>query len=188
MASPADDDREIRTTQLALGAALGVAVAALGFALWLRYGPPRAGESGRPGRPAAAAPANGADELSVMTAAATPAESVPAPEAAARPEPASPPVATDVVLLPCSEPNPRPDGRFLIPPHDPTHRTIVGLPSGPGEPRRGLVIPPHDPAVENRVTVQFVPLDSILETTIRIPPHDPAKFKLISPDSVPCIR
>jgi hypothetical protein len=51
-----------------------------------------------------------------------------------------------------------------------------------------LIIPPHDPAVENRVTVQFVPLDSILETTIRIPPHDPAKFKLISPDSVPCIR
>ena len=180
-----DEDREVRLTQLALGAGLGLAVAALAFALWLRYGPPSVSDS-RQAPAAADAPAG--DDLNVMTAAANPPDSV-HPDTSGRPSPPpGPPVATDLVLLPCNEPNPRPDGRFLIPPHDPTHRTVVGLPSGPGEPRRGFVIPPHDPSVENRIKIEVVPLDSILETTIRVPPHDPARFKLVGPDSLPCIR
>ncbi|HET8625329.1 MAG TPA: hypothetical protein VFM14_17350 [Gemmatimonadales bacterium] len=180
-----DEDRDVRLTQLALGAGLGLAVAALAFALWLRYGPSRS-VSEPPPAPATAE-ASAGDDLNVITAAASPADSVAGQEPAGRADaPVGPPVPTDVVLLPCSEPNPRPDGRFLIPPHDPKHRTIVGLRSVTGEPRRGLVIPPHDPSVENRITVQIVPIDSILETTIRIPPHDPAKYKLIGQDSLPC--
>jgi hypothetical protein len=61
------------------------------------------------------------------------------------------------------------------------------LPAGPGEPRRGLVIPPHDPGTENRIGFELVPLDSILDHTIRIPPHDPTRYKLIRPDTLPCL-
>jgi hypothetical protein len=186
MTSPLDPDRDVRLTQLALGAALGFAVAALAFALWLRYGP-----EDRAAAPAAAVAETSppADELTIVSAAATPADSLTARESAAESDPpAGPPVATDVVLLPCTEPNPRTDGRFLIPPHDPTHRTIVGLPSVAGEPRRGLVIPPHDPGVDSRVTLEIVPLDSVLESTIRLPAHDPARYKLIGPDTLPGIK
>jgi hypothetical protein len=184
MMPTSDGGRDVRSAQLALGAALGIGIAILGFALWLRFGPPREGTGDR-----TAADASASDELNVMTAAASPPDTLHPPDSGGRVEPpAAPAVTTDVVLLPCNEPNPRPDGRFLIPPHDPTHRTIVGLPSGPGAPRRGFVIPPHDPSVENRVKVEVVPLDSILETTIRIPAHDPTRFKLVGPDSLPCIR
>jgi hypothetical protein len=184
--STSEGGREVRSTQLALGAALGIGVAILGFALWLRYGPPRERAGDQAAR---AAETSAGEEFNVMTAAASPPDTLHPPDSGGRVEPsAAPAVATDLVLLPCNEPNPRPDGRFLIPPHDPTHRTIVGLPSGPGAPRQGFVIPPHDPAVENRVKLEVVPLDSLLETTIRIPAHDPTRFKLVGPDSLPCIR
>ena len=184
--STSDRGREARSAQLALGAALGIGIAILGFALWLRYGPPRERAGDQTAR---AVEASAGEELNVMTAAASPPDTLHLPDSSGRVDaPAAPAVTTDLVLLPCNEPNPRPDGRFLIPPHDPTHRTIVGLPSGRGAPRRGFVIPPHDPSVENRVKLEVVPLDSILETTIRIPAHDPTRFKLVGPDSLPCIR
>ncbi len=190
MASGTDTDPELRRVHVALGAALGLAVAALGFALWLRYGPAAGQSRFQYAAPVEVAHDSAAGELSVMTAAATAAESLPVLDSArpAEPPPAPAAVITEVVLLPCTEPNPRPDGRFLIPPHDPAHRTIVGLPSRPGEPRRGLVIPPHDPGVENRIPLQVVPMDSLLEHTIRIPPHDPTRFKLVRPDTVPCLN
>ena len=187
-------DREVRLAESALRVAIVLAVAGLSFTLFLGYRlPERAGlgwateqTAAEPASPAASAAAG---DLNVVTAATTVAESL-----AALPEPAAPTplaplppaAATDVVLLPCNEPNPRPDGRFLIPPHDPSRYTIVGLRSGPGEPRRGLLIPPHDPGAENRIPVQLVPLDSILEHSIRLPPHDPGRYKLIGPDTLPC--
>jgi hypothetical protein len=94
---------------------------------------------------------------------------------------------TDVVLLPCSAANPRPDGSFVIPPHNPRHRTIVGLPSAPGEPRRGFVIPPHDPAHENRVPFRVISMDSILEQSLQVPPHDPSKSNVVRTYAVPCL-
>jgi hypothetical protein len=94
---------------------------------------------------------------------------------------------TDVVLLPCSTANPRPDGSFILPPHNPRHRTIVGLPSGPGEPRRGFVIPPHDPAQENRVPIRLISMDSILEHSLQVPPHDPTTSNIVRPYQVPCL-
>jgi hypothetical protein len=97
-----------------------------------------------------------------------------------------PPVATDVLLLPCSMPNPRPDGAFIIPPHDPKHRTIVGLPSGPGEPKRGFVVPPHDPSEENRVPIEVISLDTLLERSLRVPPHNPDSFNYVRRDTLPC--
>jgi len=96
-------------------------------------------------------------------------------------------VPTDLILLPCWLPNPRSDGSFIIPPHDPAHRTIVALPSRPGEPRRGLVIPPHDTRQQTRVPVRTVPLDSLLDYTIRIPPHDPERFITVERDTLGCL-
>ncbi|MGH7631583.1 MAG: hypothetical protein ACREOF_19785 [Gemmatimonadales bacterium] len=186
-----DDDREVRRAQIALGAALGLALAGIGFALLLRYGPAR-GDSAGPGPLTAQLPEDApTGELSVVTAGTTLAESLASAPDSALPATAprvAPAAVTDVVLLPCTEPNPRPDGSFLIPPHDPTHRTIVGLPSRPGEPKWGLLIPPHDPGAENRIPVQRVPMDSILEHTIRIAPHDPGRFKLVRPDTLPCLN
>jgi hypothetical protein len=183
--------RELRIADMALPVAVVLAVAGLSFALFLGY---RLPEHARPGWTTEQRAATSADplpgDLSVMTAATTVAESAaPATEPPVPAPPAStaPAAPTDVVLLPCTEPNPRPDGRFLIPPHDPTRRTIVGLPAGPGEPRRGLVIPPHDPGTENRIRFELVPLDSILDHTIRIPPHDPTRYRLIRPDTLPCL-
>ncbi len=184
-------EREARSAEVALRAAIALAVAGLGFALYLRYRLPDTADFAltRPS-PAVAAPESpGTDELSIVTAATTVAESLSAaPDStpAAHLPPAAPGVVTDVVLLPCTEPNPRADGSFLIPPHDPTHRTIVGLPSGPEEPKRGLVIPPHDPRMQNRIPVELVPLDSILEHTVRLPPHDPDRYKLARSDTLPC--
>jgi hypothetical protein len=94
---------------------------------------------------------------------------------------------TDVVLLPCSMANPRPDGSFVIPPHNPRHRTIVGLPSTPGEPRRGLVIPPHDPAHENRMPIRLISMDSILQQSLQVAPHDPSMPNIVRPYAVPCL-
>jgi hypothetical protein len=94
---------------------------------------------------------------------------------------------TDVVLLPCSTANPRPDGSFVLPPHNPRHRTIVGLPSAPGEPRRGFVIPPHDPTHENRVPIRVISMDSILEQSLQVPAHDPSKPNIVRPYAVPCL-
>ncbi|MFL5496142.1 MAG: hypothetical protein ACJ8DC_17285 [Gemmatimonadales bacterium] len=94
---------------------------------------------------------------------------------------------TDVVLLPCSTANPRPDGSFVIPPHNPRHRTIVGLPSKPGEPRRGFVVPPHDPTQENRVPIRVISMDSILDQSLQVPPHDPTTTNIVRPYQVPCL-
>jgi hypothetical protein len=182
-------ERAVRVADAALRLAIVLAVSGLSFSLFLRFGSPDRGGLSLTADQRAAEPAESlAGDLNVVTAAttvpeslATLAEAVPAPPV---PEPA---VVTDVVLLPCTEPNPRSDGRFLLPPHNPNHRTIVGLPSGPGEPRRGLLIPPHDPGTETRVPMVFAPLDSVLEHTIRIPPHDPARYKLIRPDTLPCL-
>lgn len=96
-------------------------------------------------------------------------------------------VITDVVLLPCSTVNPRPDGSVIIPPHNPRHRTVVGLPQKPGDPPRGFVIPPHDPTVENQVPIRIIPMDSILANTLRVPPHDPSAFSVVRPDSMACL-
>lgn len=193
MTSGGGQESEARSAELALRAAIVLATAGLGFALYLRYRSPDTADFGltRP-QPAVAAPESpGTDELSVVTAATTVADSLAAAPDSAPPAhvpPAPPGVVTDVVLLPCTEPNPRADGSFLIPPHDPTHRTIVGLPSGPGEPKRGLVIPPHDPRMQNRIPVELVPLDSILAHTVRIPPHDPDRYKLARSDTLPCVN
>jgi hypothetical protein len=97
------------------------------------------------------------------------------------------PIITDVVLLPCSSANPRPDGSVAIPPHNPKHRTIVGLPQKPGEAPRGFVIPPHNPSVENQVPIKIIPMDSILAHTLRVPPHDPSAFSVVRPDSMSCL-
>ncbi|MGH7518761.1 MAG: hypothetical protein ACREOC_15045 [Gemmatimonadales bacterium] len=193
MTSGGGQESEVRSAELALLAAIALAVAGLGFALYLRYRLPDTVDLALTGaQPVAAAPASpGTDELSVVTAAMTVAESLAAaPDSApaAHVPPAAPGVVTDVVLLPCTEPNPRADGSFLIPPHDPTHRTIVGLPSGPGEPTRGLMIPPHDPRRQNRIAVELVPLDSILEHSVRLPPHDPDRYKLARSDTLPCVN
>ncbi len=94
-------------------------------------------------------------------------------------------VITDVVLLPCSTPNPRPDGSIVIPPHNPRHRTIVGLP--PGDPPRGFVVPPHNPDRENEIPIQIIPMDSILAHTLRVPPHDPTGFNVVRPDTLSCL-
>ena len=193
MTSGGGQESEARRAEVALRAAIVLAVAGLGFALYLRYRLPDTADFGltRP-QPAVLAPESpGTDELSVVTAATTVAERLAAAADAAplaQVSPAAPGVVTDVVLLPCTEPNPRADGSFLIPPHDPTHRTIVGLPSGPGEPKRGLVIPPHDPRMQNRIPVELVPLDSILERTVRLPPHDPDRYKLARSDTLPCVN
>jgi hypothetical protein len=96
-------------------------------------------------------------------------------------------VVTDVVLLPCSTVNPRPDGSIIIPPHNPKHRTIVGLPQKPGESPQGFVVPPHDPAVENQVPIRIIPMDSILAHTLRVPAHDPSGFSVVRPDSMSCL-
>lgn len=188
-----DLDREVRRTHIALGAALGLAAAGIGFALLLRYGPAEWSAYGwSPLVGVAEPPENAAmGQVSVVTAGATPAESV---AVVTDPAPAIEPafdralLSADVVLLPCTEPNPRPDGSFLIPPHNPTRHTIVGLPSGPGEPKRGLLIPPHNPNTDNRVPIQVVSLDSILAHTVRIPPHDPGGFKLARHDTLPCVN
>ena len=97
------------------------------------------------------------------------------------------PVVTDIILLPCSMPNPRPDGSIVIPPHNPRHRTVVGLPQKPGEPPRGFVVPPYDPNRENQVPIEIIPMDSILAHTLRVPPHDPTAYTVVRPDSLSCL-
>jgi hypothetical protein len=97
------------------------------------------------------------------------------------------PIVTDVVLLPCSTANPRPDGSVLIPPHNPGHRTVIGLPQHPGDPPRGFVLPPHDPNQENQVLIEVLPMDSILAHTVRVPPHDPATYNVVRPESMSCL-
>jgi hypothetical protein len=96
-------------------------------------------------------------------------------------------VVTDIVLLPCSTANPRPDGSIVIPPHNPRHRTIVGLPQGPGDPPRGFVVPPHNPERESQIPIQIIPMDSILAHTLRVPPHDPTGFNVVRPDTLSCL-
>ena len=97
------------------------------------------------------------------------------------------PVITDVILLPCSTPNPRADGSVVIPPHNPRHRTVVGLPMKPGDPPRGFVIQPHDPGRQNQVLIEIIPIDSILAHTLRVPPHDPTAYNVVRPDSTSCL-
>jgi hypothetical protein len=185
-------ERDVGIANAALRVAIVLAVSGLSFALFLRFRPPEGRGVALTADQRAVEPAESlVGDLNVVTAATTVPDSLAtlADTAAPAPPPVPPPmVVTDVVLLPCNEPNPRPDGRFLLPPHDPNHRTIVGLPSGPGEPKRGLVIPPHDPGTESRIPVLLVPLDSALEHTIRIPPHDPSRYKLIRPDTLPCVQ
>ena len=96
-------------------------------------------------------------------------------------------VPTDLVLLPCALQNPRPDGRVIVPPHNPRHRTVVGLPGRPGEAPRGVVIPPHDPREENRIVVEVVAMDSLLARTVRVPPHDPGSFNVVGRDTLSCL-
>lgn len=98
------------------------------------------------------------------------------------------PIATDVILLPCSLRNPRADGGFIIPPHNPRNRTVVGLPSKPGEPKRGFFIPPHDPSDENRIPVDVIAMDTFLAKSIRVPPHDPTARNVVYLDTVPCLQ
>lgn len=97
------------------------------------------------------------------------------------------PIITDVVLLSCSTANPRPDGSIIVPPHNPRHRTIVGLPQKPGEPPRGFVVPPHDPAVENQVPIKVIRIDSILAHTLRVQPHAPGSAIVVRADSMSCL-
>ena len=170
-------ERDVGIANAALRVAIVLAVSGLSFALFLRFRPPEGRGVALTADQRAVEPAESlVGDLNVVTAATTVPDSLAtlADTAAPAPPPVPPPmVVTDVVLLP---------------PHDPNHRTIVGLPSGPGEPKRGLVIPPHDPGTESRITVLLVPLDSALEHTIRIPPHDPSRYKLIRPDTLPCVQ
>ncbi len=183
-------ERAVRMADRALWASAVLAAAGLGFLLVLRFRAPPLVYSSPDAQPEAIGAAGSATtgEVGVASTAMAVTDTLGAvPPESAGPAASPLPPAADVVLLPCSEPNPRADGSFLIPPHDPTRHTVVGLPSGPGEPKRGLLIPPHDPASENRIPVQLVPLDSLLAHTIRIPPHNPERFKLARLDTLPCL-
>jgi hypothetical protein len=185
-------EREERRVRLALRLTAGLAIAALALALVVRFRP-EALSGVAPRVEAVVSPA--ASDAS--TALILPAHRDSAPESsqlgAAMPAEVTPPDsapvgrAPDVVLLPCNTPNPRPDGSFLIPPHNPRHVTIVGLPAPRSEPQVGLVVPPHDPSIQNRIPVRLVPLDSILTQTIRLPPHNPDSFTIARRDTVACL-
>jgi hypothetical protein len=215
MPMPEEYSREERRIRLVRRAAVGVALPVLALALYGRFYPERLSRiiplPERPVESAELTPARERPAASRGTPLHTTSVSALAPELAAQQvqdtartttqtgdtagaqdnNPASPsrrrrPI-TDVVLLPCTTANPRPDGSFVIPPHNPKHRTIVGLPSAPGEPRRGFVVPPHDPAHENRVPIQVISMDSILAQSLQVPPHDPRTFNVVRPYAVPCM-
>ncbi|MBA3496308.1 MAG: hypothetical protein H0T86_04315 [Gemmatimonadales bacterium] len=203
-----EDGREERTIRLARRVALVLAVLVLLLVifarvepealsrLWAAAGQPvesggltasaqgdspsdRAQASPSPERPGGtgSAPVQAASQIQDTASTSTP----PAPRAR-RQE-----VITDVVLLPCATANPRPDGSFVIPPHEPTHRTIVGLPSGPGRKRQGFVVPPHDPGQENQVPIEVISMDSILGQSLQVPPHDPRATNFARPYRRPCM-
>lgn len=184
-------------------AGIGLAIAGVALALLVRYQPELASAI-VPGGSGLAPPSRDVESATIAQSAG--AVTLPAPSEAppsrdtvsipllallqdtgSRPARGRRTVVTDVVLLPCSTPNPRADGSFLIPPHNPRHRTIVGLPHQPGESARGFVIPPLDPKRENQVPIQIIPIDSILAHTLRVPPHDPTGYNRVRPDSMACL-
>lgn len=208
-------DRQERRARAAVGVGIGLVLLAVGLAFLVRYrpdvasllvplsaptsSPPLQQESAQLGRSASGAAA------SVSPTARERADSAPdslrrASDTTLRETHAVPQdtsarartagrraIVTDVILLPCSTPNPRRDGSVLIPPHNPGHRTVVGLPQNPGEPARGFVIPPHDPKQVNQLLIEVVPIDSILAHTMHVPPHDPATYNVVRPESMSCL-
>jgi len=190
-----EHEREARRIRIAFGAAIAVAVVTVALALLVRYRPDMANvvlvPLGLP--PAAAVDAVGPDGVapSVESAALVsvggdpdmPTLTITSMAGTTRPEATT----TDVVLLPCTTANPRPDGSFVIPPHNPRHRTVVALTSPPGGPRRGLVVPPHDASRTNWVPLQLVPLDSMLANTLGIPAHDPDSATVARSAALGCI-
>ena len=212
-----EHERAERVARVVTAIAAVVAVGAIAFALVARYRPELARELIPIGQPAVATQAERAEESAALAGSAGsviagdthPAVTPPPADTAADSARqktdtaisslfallqdttsrgrARRPIITDVVLLPCSSANPRPDGSVVIPPHNPRHRTIVGLPQKPGEPPRGFVIPPHNSNVENQVPIKIIPMDSILAHTLRVPPHDPSSFSVVRPDSMSCL-
>jgi hypothetical protein len=205
-------DRQERQARAAVWAGVGLLLLTLGFALLVRYRPDLASLV-LPIRGTLPLAHEESAELAGPVHETAPGRVAPGPEADSGadarhsvPDTSSPPmlalvqdtggrartrgrrpVITDVVLLPCSMPNPRADGSIVIPPHNPRHRTVVGLPTKPGEPPRGFVVPPHDPGRENEVPIEIIPMDSILAHTLRVPPHDPTAYSVVRPDSASCL-
>jgi hypothetical protein len=212
-----EHERAERLARVVTAIAAAVAVGAIAFALLARYRPELAGELIPIGQPALAPEPERAEESAALAGSAGSVmvsdthASVPSAPPATEADSATQrtdtaisslfallqdtssrgrvrrSIITDVVLLPCSSLNPRPDGSVIIPPHNPRHRTIVGLPQKPGEPPRGFVIPPHKPDAENQVPIKIIPMDSILAHTLRVPPHDPSAFSVVRPDSMSCL-
>jgi hypothetical protein len=195
-------DREERRARAGVVAGVALLLVAIGFALTVRFRPEVAGALVPLKGDAVTAAAQPHPEESATLEPSVGADSArPAPDTAfptmfallqdtcgrAR-SPRRRAVLTDIVLLPCSTANPRPDGSIVIPPHNPRHRTIVGLPQGPGDPPRGFVVPPHNPKQENQVPIQIIPMDSILAHTLRVPPHDPTGFNVVRPDTLSCLQ
>jgi hypothetical protein len=212
-----EHERAERLARVVTAIAAAVAVGAIAFALLARYRPELARQLIPIGQPAVAGQPERAEESAALAGSAgsviasdthtavTPAPPDTAADSARQKTDtavsslfallqdtssrgrARRPIITDVVLLPCSSANPQPDGSVVIPPHNPRHRTIVGLPQKPGEPPRGFVIPPHNPNVENQVPIKIIPMDSLLAHTLRVPPHDPSAFSVVRPDSMSCL-
>jgi hypothetical protein len=191
--------REARRIRIAFRAALALAAATVVLALLVRYRPDLANRALVPlGLPpadgAAAVAAAGASagtpvvESGALVAlsgdSAMPTLTISSMAGTAHTEG----LVTDVVLLPCTTVNPRPDGGYVIPPHNPNHRTIVALTSPPGGPRRGLVIPPHDETKRSWITLQLVPLDSVLANMLGIPAHDPDSATVARSAAMGCIE
>jgi hypothetical protein len=196
-------DREERRARAGVAAGVALLLVAVGFGLVVRFRPEVAGAlvplEGGPATAPAGQPHS--EETATLEPASSADSARPAPDTAlptmfallqdtstvrAR-SPGRRAVVTDVILLPCSTANPRPDGSIVIPPHNPRHRTIVGLPQKPGDPPRGFVVPPHNPERENQVPIQIIPMDSILAHTLRVPPHDPTGFNVVRPDTLSCL-
>jgi len=208
-------DRQERRARAAVGVGIGLVLLAVGLALLVRYRPDVASLLVPLSAPASSASLQQESaELARSASGGAPSASLPAPgradsvpdslrrasdttfpgthallqDTSARARTAGRrAIVTDVILLPCSTPNPRRDGSVLIPPHNPGHRTVVGLPQNPGDPPRGFVIPPHDPKQVNQLLVEVVPIDSILAHTMRVPPHDPATYNVVRPESMSCL-
>lgn len=211
-----EQDREERRARTAGAAGVGLALVAVALALLIRYRPDVASAL-VPLTRGSVAPSAQQEESALLARSAGGGAPSPPPEVRPRPDsaqdsvrrppdttlpsvlallqdtsvraraPGRRPIVTDVVLLPCSTANPRPDGSFLIPPHNPKHRTIVGLPQRPGDPPRGFIVPPHNPKRENQVPIEIIPMDSILAHTLRVPPHDPTAYNVVRPDSLSCL-
>jgi hypothetical protein len=49
-------------------------------------------------------------------------------------------------------------------------------------------VPPHDPNHENRVPIQVISMDSILDHSLQVPPHDPNTTNVVRRYAVPCME